>query len=110
MSGRSDKKLVVGLDIGTSKIACLVGEVKADDRIEIIGLGTHPSRGLKKGVVDAAGGYDSAAEEHEERIVPRYFADSQEEPEEADPGPGPKRGGTAGSETEPGREPGTDGG
>ena len=51
MSRRSDKNLVVGLDIGTSKIACLVGEVKADDRIEIIGLGTHPSRGLKKGVV-----------------------------------------------------------
>jgi cell division protein FtsA len=51
MSRRSDKNLVVGLDIGTSKIACLVGEVKADDRIEIVGLGTHPSRGLKKGVV-----------------------------------------------------------
>ncbi len=51
MSRRSDKNLVVGLDIGTSKIACLVGEVKPDDRIEIIGLGTHPSRGLKKGVV-----------------------------------------------------------
>jgi cell division protein FtsA len=51
MSRRSDKNLVVGLDIGTSKIACLVGEVKADDRIEIIGVGTHPSRGLKKGVV-----------------------------------------------------------
>ncbi len=51
MARRSDKNLIVGLDIGTSKIACLVGEVKADDRIEIIGLGTHPSRGLKKGVV-----------------------------------------------------------
>ncbi|HSQ07697.1 MAG TPA: cell division protein FtsA [Chromatiaceae bacterium] len=51
MSRRSDKNLVVGLDIGTSKIACLVGEVKPDDQIEIIGLGTHPSRGLKKGVV-----------------------------------------------------------
>ena len=51
MSRRSDKNLVVGLDIGTSKIAALVGEVKADDRIEIIGVGTHPSRGLKKGVV-----------------------------------------------------------
>jgi cell division protein FtsA len=42
---------LIGLDIGTSKIAALVGEVKADDQIEIIGIGTHPSRGLKKGVV-----------------------------------------------------------
>jgi cell division protein FtsA len=51
MARRNDKSLLVGLDIGTSKIACLVGELKDDDQIEIIGLGTHPSRGLKKGVV-----------------------------------------------------------
>ncbi|MTW21997.1 cell division protein FtsA [Allochromatium palmeri] len=51
MSRRNDKSLLVGLDIGTSKIACLVGELKDDDQIEIIGIGTHPSRGLKKGVV-----------------------------------------------------------
>ncbi len=51
MSRRNDKNLLVGLDIGTSKIACLVGELKDDDQIEIIGIGTHPSRGLKKGVV-----------------------------------------------------------
>jgi cell division protein FtsA len=51
MSRRNDKNLLVGLDIGTSKIACLVGELKDDDQIEIIGVGTHPSRGLKKGVV-----------------------------------------------------------
>ena len=48
---RNDKNLLVGLDIGTSKIACLVGELKDDDQIEIIGIGTHPSRGLKKAVV-----------------------------------------------------------
>ncbi len=48
---RNDKNLLVGLDIGTSKIACLVGELKDDDQIEIIGIGVHPSRGLKKGVV-----------------------------------------------------------
>jgi cell division protein FtsA len=41
----------VGLDIGTSKVAALVGELKDDNQIEIIGIGTHPSRGLKKGVV-----------------------------------------------------------
>ena len=51
MARRNDKSLLVGLDIGTSKIACLVGELKDDDQIEIIGIGTHPSRGLKKGVV-----------------------------------------------------------
>lgn len=51
MARRNDKNLLVGLDIGTSKVACLVGELKDDDQIEIIGIGTHPSRGLKKGVV-----------------------------------------------------------
>ena len=51
MARRNDKNLLVGLDIGTSKIACLVGELKDDDQIEIIGIGTSASRGLKKGVV-----------------------------------------------------------
>ncbi|MBN2885331.1 MAG: cell division protein FtsA [Chromatiaceae bacterium] len=51
MSRRNDKNLLVGLDIGTSKVAALVGELKDDDQIEIIGIGTHPSRGLKRGVV-----------------------------------------------------------
>jgi cell division protein FtsA len=51
MSRRSEKNLVVGLDIGTSKVVALVGEIKADETIEIVGIGTHPSRGLKKGVV-----------------------------------------------------------
>jgi cell division protein FtsA len=43
-------ELVVGLDIGTTKICCVVGEV-FDNRIEVIGVGTVPSLGLKKGVV-----------------------------------------------------------
>ena len=51
MSRKTDKQLIVGLDIGTSKVVALVGEIKADDAIEIIGIGTHPSRGLKRGVV-----------------------------------------------------------
>ncbi|MFB1485569.1 MULTISPECIES: cell division protein FtsA [unclassified Thiocapsa] len=51
MSRRNDKNLLVGLDIGTSKVAALVGELKDDNQIEIIGIGTHPSRGLKRGVV-----------------------------------------------------------
>lgn len=42
--------LVVGLDIGTTKICCIVGEQK-EGGIDIIGIGTHPSRGLRKGVV-----------------------------------------------------------
>jgi len=50
MSRKSDKGMIVGLDIGTSKVVTIVGEVHDDD-IEIIGIGTHPSRGLKKGVV-----------------------------------------------------------
>lgn len=43
-------ELVVGLDIGTTKICCVVGEVFGD-RVEVIGVGTVPSLGLKKGVV-----------------------------------------------------------
>lgn len=47
-----DKNLIVGLDIGTSKVVAIVGEVSSDgDEVEIIGIGQHPSRGLKKGVV-----------------------------------------------------------
>jgi cell division protein FtsA len=48
---RDSKKLIVGLDVGTSKIAAIVAEVKPEDGFEIIGMGSHPSRGLKKGVV-----------------------------------------------------------
>lgn len=51
MSLQTDKNLIVGLDIGTSKIVCLVGEVQQDGEIEVISIGTHPSTGLKKGVV-----------------------------------------------------------
>ncbi len=51
MAKRSDKNLIVGLDIGTSKVVTLVGEVAPDDSIEVIGIGSQPSRGLKKGVV-----------------------------------------------------------
>ena len=42
---------IVGLDIGTSKVAAVVGEVLPDRSLEVIGIGTHPSRGMKKGVV-----------------------------------------------------------
>ncbi len=48
---RENKKLVVGLDIGTSKIVAIVAEIKPEGGFDIIGMGSHPSRGLKKGVV-----------------------------------------------------------
>lgn len=48
---REYKNLIVGLDIGTSKIVAIVAEVTPEGRLEIIGMGSHPSRGLKKGVV-----------------------------------------------------------
>ncbi|MDB5867406.1 MAG: ftsA, partial [Betaproteobacteria bacterium] len=48
---RDNKKLVVGLDIGTSKIAAIVAEIKPEGGFEIIGMGHCPSKGLKKGVV-----------------------------------------------------------
>ncbi len=48
---REDRNLIVGLDIGTSKIVAIVAEIKPEGGFEIIGLGSHPSRGLKKGVV-----------------------------------------------------------
>ena len=51
MSKRADKNLIVGLDIGTSKVVAIVGEVNDEGNIEVVGIGSHPSRGLKKGVV-----------------------------------------------------------
>ncbi len=51
MSKRGDKSLIVGLDIGTSKVVAIVGEVQEDGELEVIGFGMHPSRGLKRGVV-----------------------------------------------------------
>ena len=51
MPKKMEKQLLVALDVGTSKIACLVGELGDDGKIAIIGYGTHPSHGLKRGVV-----------------------------------------------------------
>ncbi|MDB5801890.1 MAG: ftsA [Rhodocyclales bacterium] len=48
---RDSKNLIVGLDIGTSKICAMVAELRPDGRVEVIGVGTQPSNGLKKGVV-----------------------------------------------------------
>ena len=48
---RDDKNLIVGLDVGTSKIVAIVAELQPDGGLKVIGLGQHASRGLKKGVV-----------------------------------------------------------
>ena len=51
MNTVQQKRMLVGLDIGTSKVVAIVGEVDVDGNIEVVGLGSSPSRGLKKGVV-----------------------------------------------------------
>lgn len=51
MSKKSDKRMIVGLDVGTSKVVAIVGEIGHDGEVEIIGIGSHTSRGMKKGVV-----------------------------------------------------------
>src|SRR5512142_2622811 len=50
MSARKDSNLIVGLDIGTTKICAIVGNL-TEDGLDIVGIGTSPSRGLRKGVV-----------------------------------------------------------
>ncbi len=51
MSRKVEERLIVALDVGTSKVAAVIGEVGGDGVIRILGAGTHPSRGLRKGVV-----------------------------------------------------------
>tara|TARA_B100000809_G_C15134008_1_gene529772 strand:- start:1058 stop:2293 length:1236 start_codon:yes stop_codon:yes gene_type:complete len=51
MTDSSESKLIVGLDIGTSKVVAIVGSVTPVGDLEIIGIGSHRSNGLKKGVV-----------------------------------------------------------
>ncbi|KAF0807967.1 cell division protein FtsA [Alcanivorax xiamenensis] len=43
--------MIVGLDIGTSKVVAIVGQVTSEGTVEVVGLGSQPSRGMKKGVV-----------------------------------------------------------
>src|SRR3990167_2305920 len=51
MAKKPTKDLLVGIDIGTSKVVTLVGEVTSSGSINVIGMGSHPSQGLKRGVV-----------------------------------------------------------
>lgn len=52
MAKVTDRKLVVGLDIGTSKISVAVGEITHDNKLSIVGVGNQPSRGMDKGGVN----------------------------------------------------------
>ena len=51
MAKQTDKQMIVALDIGTSKIVAIVAEDNIETGLDIIGVGMHPSQGLKKGVV-----------------------------------------------------------
>jgi len=51
MAHSDDSRMIVGLDIGTSKVVAIVGEISAEGVLEIVGIGSHRSSGLKKGVV-----------------------------------------------------------
>ncbi len=51
MGRKQESKMVVGLDIGTSKVLAIVAEVNASNELEIIGVGQHPAKGLRRGVV-----------------------------------------------------------
>jgi cell division protein FtsA len=44
-------RTVVGIDVGTTKVVTLVGEVGADDHVNILGVGLTPSKGIRKGIV-----------------------------------------------------------
>ena len=48
---RESKEIIVGLDIGTTKVVALVAEITEDERINVIGIGSQDSHGLRKGVV-----------------------------------------------------------
>lgn len=51
MNRKHDRKLIAGLDIGTSKVVTIIGEILPSNTVKIIGVGSYPSRGLKRGVV-----------------------------------------------------------
>lgn len=51
MAGSTGERMIVGLDIGTSKVVAIVGEISSEGKLSIVGIGSHKSSGLKKGVV-----------------------------------------------------------
>ncbi len=77
----ADQRIVVGLDIGTSKVCTLIGEVRGEE-VQVVGIGITPSRGIRKGIVvsmdDAAAAISSSIKKAETfsgyRIVGAYVA------------------------------------
>jgi cell division protein FtsA len=69
MAKKPNKDLMVGIDIGTSKVVAIVGEIGPDGTINVVGLGSHPSQGMKRGVVvnieSAVASIQNAVEEAE---------------------------------------------
>lgn len=65
----AQQQVMVGLDVGTTKVCCLIGEVKGSREIQVVGVGIAPSRGLRKGLVvdmeEAAGAIASALKKAE---------------------------------------------
>ncbi len=51
MARKEEQNLIVGLDIGSSKVVVVVGEIRPEGGVHVVGVGSHPARGLKKGVV-----------------------------------------------------------
>ena len=51
MDTMGEGEMLVGLDIGTSKVVVIVAETRINDSIQILGIGSHPSEGLRNGVV-----------------------------------------------------------
>ena len=47
MNEAASKSMIVGLDIGTSKVVAIVGDIKKEGGLDIVGIGSHQSRGLK---------------------------------------------------------------
>lgn len=51
MANTAGEKMFVGLDIGTSKVVAIVGQLSPDGSMDVVGIGSHPSRGMRRGVV-----------------------------------------------------------
>ncbi len=51
MTNTENENMIVGLDVGTSKVVAIVGQMKPDGTLDVVGIGSQPSRGMKKGVV-----------------------------------------------------------
>ena len=65
---KKENDYVVALDIGTSKVVCLIGQLTDSHAVEIVALGSYPSSGLKKGVVVNIDAYEGLSAAHREAL------------------------------------------